>query len=216
MIELYTSNTANCQKLNIAMAELELEYSLHAVDLATKEQKAGWYLKLNPNGRIPALRDPGTGVTIAESGAILLYLAEKSRELMPVDPTRYWLAVQWIMWQMSSIGPLGGELGHFRRDPTRGQYALDRFGKELSRLLQVLETALDGQEYLAGEFSMADIAVWPWLTRYERLGLDLAARPAVRSWYDRIAARPKVQKGWAVLNGDAAIPSPSPSPSPSP
>lgn len=208
MIDLYTWKTSNCQKVNIAICELGLPFVVHAIDISSGAQKSADYLAINPNGKVPAIHDRDTGVTIFESGAILLYLAEKTGKLLPPDPVGRWAAIQWTMWQMSAIGPTGGQLNHFRSDPARGSYALDRFTKEYNRLLDVLEGALGAKDYLAGSYSIADIAVWPWITRFEKMGIDLSARPSLVRWYKAIADRPGSQTGFALLNPDTTIPMP--------
>lgn len=208
MIELYTWKTSNCQKVNIAVCELGLPFVVYPIDISSGVQKAPDYLAINPNGKVPAIHDRETGITLFESGAILLYLAEKTGRLLPGDPADRWAAVQWIMWQMSAIGPVGGQLNHFRADPERGAYALDRFTKEFNRLLDVLEKQLSGSEYLAGGFSVADLAIWPWLTRFEKMGVDLSSQPAIARWYRAIASRPNVQRGFALLNENTTIPMP--------
>lgn len=208
MIELYTWKTSNCQKVNIAICELDLPFVVHPIDISSGAQKTPDYLAINPNGKVPAIHDRETGVTVFESGAILLYLAEKAGRLLPDEPVDRWAAVQWIMWQMSAIGPIGGQLNHFRADPERGAYALDRFTKEFNRLLDVLEAALSERDYLAGSFSVADLAVWPWLTRFEKMGVDLTCRPSIIRWYSAIAGRPNVKRGFTLLNENTTIPMP--------
>lgn len=208
MIDLYTWKTANCQKVNIAVAELGLPIEVHPIDIATGAQKAPDYLALNPNGKVPLIVDRERGITLFESGAILLYLAEVTGRLMPASHARRWTAEQWLFWQMAGLGPASAQVIHFRTDPSRGDYARGRFESELERLLGVLEGVLAESEYLAGEYSMADIAVWPWITRYGRLGVSLEDWPALLRWYRQIATRPAAQEGFALLNDDASIPMP--------
>lgn len=208
MIELYTWKTSNSQKVNIAVCELGVDFTVHPIDINAGAQKTADYLAINPNGKVPAIRDLDTGITLFESGTILLYLAEKAGKLMPEKPRDRWTAVQWIMWQMSSIGPVGGQMNHFRDDPSRGAYALERFSKEFRRLLSVLDGQLARSDYLAGDYSVADISVWPWLSRFPRMGIDLNETPAVARWYTAIAERPAVRAGFQILNEDAEIPIP--------
>jgi GSH-dependent disulfide-bond oxidoreductase len=209
LIDLYTWKTSNCLKVNIAIAELDLPVNLHPVDTSSGAQKSAEYLALNPNGKVPMIVDADAGVTLFESGAILLYLADVTGRLMPRDRPGRWAATQWLIWQMAGIGPVGGQLGHFRQDPARGDYALERFRAEYDRLLNVLEGALGRADYLAGDYSMADIAVWPWLSRYGRHGVDLTRFPNILRWYRAIAERPAVQRGFALLNAGNAIPIPA-------
>jgi GST-like protein len=208
VIDLYTWKTANCQKVNIAVAELGLPVEVHAVDISTGAQKAAEYLALNPNGKVPLIVDRERKTTLFESGAILLYLADITGKLMPAERSQRWTAVQWVFWQMAGLGPNAAQVFHFRSDPSRGDYALRRFEDELARLVGVLETVLSKSEYLAEEYSMADIAVWPWVTRYERLGIPLEDHPVMLRWYREIAARPAVQEGFALLNSGSRIPTP--------
>lgn len=208
MLDLYTWKTANCQKVNIAVCELGLDFALHAIDISAGIQKSEDYLTLNPNGKVPTLYDRDADVTIFESGAILLYLAEKTGKLGAPTPKDRWALLQWVMWQMSSIGPIGGQLTHFQSAPERAPYALDRFRKEFDRLMQVLDGALAGQDYLLAGYSVADISIWPWVSRFEKLGITLGQYPNVLRWYLNISARPQVQRGFALLNSNSRIPIP--------
>ncbi|CAN5293455.1 glutathione S-transferase N-terminal domain-containing protein [soil metagenome] len=194
MIELYTWGTPNGKKVPIFLEEAEVPYDLHRVDISKGEQHAPEYLAKNPNGRIPALVDGDAGVTIFESGAILLYLADKYGKLIPKDAQGRASALAWLMFQMSAIGPMMGQVGYFDREKKRNAGAIERFTVEVKRIFGVLETHLAKTEYLAGEYSIADIASYPWVSAYDFLKLDITPYPHVKAWIDKIAARPAVKK----------------------
>lgn len=204
MITLHTWGTPNGRKISIALEELGLPYEVRPVDITRGEQFDPAFLALNPNNKIPVLVDSdgpgGAPITLIESGAILIYLAEKTGRLLPDDPRARLEALQWLMFQMGSIGPMLGQTHHFLRfAPDVIPYAIERYSKEAARLYGVLDARLAGRDWLAGsEFSIADIATFPWLARHEWQGIDLARYPAVKRWYDAIAARPAVQRGMEV------------------
>jgi GST-like protein len=204
MITLHTWGTPNGRKISIALEELGLPYEVRPVDITRGEQFDPAFLALNPNNKIPVLVDSdgpgGAPITLIESGAILIYLAEKTGRLLPDDPRARLEALQWLMFQMGSIGPMLGQAHHFLRfAPDVIPYAIERYSKEAARLYGVLDARLAGRDWLAGsEFSIADIATFPWLARHEWQGIDLARYPAVKRWYDAIAARPAVQRGMEV------------------
>ncbi len=204
MITLHTWGTPNGRKISIALEELGLPYEVRPVDITRGEQFDPAFLALNPNNKIPVLVDSdgpgGAPITLIESGAILIYLAEKTGRLLPDDPRARLEALQWLMFQMGSIGPMLGQAHHFLRfAPDVIPYAIERYSKEAARLYGVLDARLAGRDWLAGsEFSIADIATFPWLARHEWQGIDLARYPAVKRWYDTIAARPAVQRGMEV------------------
>ena len=200
MIDLYTAATPNGWKASIALEELELPYELHRIDLAAGEQKQDWFLKINPNGRIPAIvdRDEG-GFAVFESGAILVYLAEKTGRLMPADPKGRSRVMQWLMFQMGGVGPMMGQANVFTRYfPEQLPSVIDRYRREGRRLFEVLDRRLAGNEYLAGDYSSADIANWSWVHTYEWPGIDISGLGNLRRWIDAIAARPAVRKGMAT------------------
>ena len=193
MIELYTAATPNGHKISIALEELGLPYEVHALSFDRQEQKAPEFLRINPNGRIPAIVDDGFAVF--ESGAILLYLAEKTGQLLPSDPKGRSLAIQWLMFQMGGVGPMQGQANvFFRYFPEKLQGAIDRYQHETRRLYEVLDRRLGEAEYLAGDYSIADIACWPWINTHERHRIDLAAYPAVNNWFERIRTRPATER----------------------
>ena len=203
MIELYTWSTPNGRKASIMLEELGLAYTAHAINIGKGDQFKPEFIAINPNSKIPAIVDPegpdGKPISLFESGAILIYLAEKSGRLMPVAPRRRYLALQWLMFQMGGVGPIFGQVHHFLRaakEPV--PYAIERYTKETRRLYGVLDGRLEDREYLADEYSIADIATYPWVARYEWHKTQLEDFPHVKRWFDRISARPAVQKGMAV------------------
>ncbi len=204
MITLYTWSTPNGRKVSIALEELALPYEVHPVDITRDEQHRPDFLKLNPNNKIPVLVDTdgpeGQPITLIESGAILLYLAGKTGKLLPNDLRMRLEAIQWLMFQMGSVGPMLGQAHHFLRfAPELIPYAIERYSKEALRIYGVLNTRLKGREWLAGDqYSMADIATFPWIARHDWQGIDLKRFPDVQRWYTTIEARPAVQRGMAV------------------
>jgi GST-like protein len=200
MIDLYTAPTPNGWKVSIALEELGLAYTVRAISLDKLEQKQEWFLALNPNGRIPAIVDRGNGdFAVFESGAILLYLAERTGKLLPADPKGRSVAIQWLMFQMSGIGPMQGQANvFFRYAPEKIQYAIDRYQNETRRLYEVLERRLKDVEYLAGDYSIADIATWPWVSIHSWAGVSLDGLPSVSRWLEAVGKRPAVQRGRAV------------------
>jgi glutathione S-transferase len=200
MIELYTAPTPNGWKASIMLEELGLPYEVRAINLLESVQKEPWYLKINPNGRIPTIvdRDAG-GFAVFESGAILVYLAEKTGKLLPKDGKGRSVALQWLMFQMGGIGPMQGQANvFFRYAPEKIEYAINRYQEETSRLYKVLDTRLAEAEYLAGDYSIADVATWPWVRIHDWAGVSVDGMPHLQRWIDAIAARPAVQKGIEV------------------
>lgn len=198
MIDLYSAATPNGHKISIALEELGLPYTLHPVALSANEQKQPWFLAINPNGRIPAIIDRDNGdFAVFESGAILIYLAEKTGKLLPREPKARSQTLQWLMFQMAGIGPMQGQYHHFRHyAPTRVDYGIRRYQAETARLYGVLNTQLNRCRYLAGnELTIADIATFPWVNLAERGGQDLNQFPALRRWREELATRPAFAKG---------------------
>jgi len=201
MIDLYTAATPNGFKISIALEEMGLEYKVHALDLMSGVQKEPEFLALNPNGRIPAIVDrDNDDLAIFESGAILIYLAEKTGKLMPSDVRGRMDVLQWLMFQMSGVGPMQGQAHVFvRYFPEIIQPAIDRYQNETKRLYTVLNDQLKDRDYLAGSgrgaYSIADIANWSWVRSYEWAGIDIDDLPDLQAWLKRIAARPAAQKG---------------------
>jgi GSH-dependent disulfide-bond oxidoreductase len=209
MIELYTWRTPNGFKISIALEELGLLYEVHPVRIGAGEQFKPAFLAISPNNKIPAIVDtegPGNRrLSVFESGAILMYLAEKTGRLLPKDPAGRTAAIEWVMFQMASIGPMLGQAHHFRAyAPEKIPYAIDRYTNEARRLYGVLDRRLGQVECLAGEYSIADIATYPWLRAPDRQGVELSEYPHVARWRDAVAARPAVVRGLAVPKVDDA------------
>ena len=197
MIDLFTAATPNGHKVSIALEELSLPYTMHVLDLSRMDQKEPWFLAINPNGRIPAIVDRAEGdFAVFESGAILMYLAEKTGRLMPQDTQGRSRVVQWLMFQMGGIGPMMGQANvFFRYFPEKIQPAIDRYQGECKRLFRVLDTHLEQHEYLAGDYSIADIANWAWVRTHRWSGVDTDDLPHLQRWVEAIRARPAVLKG---------------------
>lgn len=199
MIELYTAATPNGWKASIALEELALPYTTHLISLSEREQKQDWFLKINPNGRIPAIVDTETGISVFESGAILIYLAEKTGKLLPAAGAARAEVLGWLMFQMGGVGPMMGQANVFHRyAPEKIPYAIERYQKESRRLLEVLDTRLAGAEYLAGAFSIADIANYSWTHTAYWSGVSTDGLDNLKAWEARMAARPAVQRGLKV------------------
>ncbi|MBO1270949.1 glutathione S-transferase N-terminal domain-containing protein [Shewanella sp. 4t3-1-2LB] len=201
MIELYTAATPNGHKISIALEELGLDYQVHALDLAAKEQKQSAFLKINPNGRIPAIVDhDNDDFAVFESGAILLYLAEKTGQLLPAEAKARSQVIQWLMFQMSGVGPMMGQANVFYRYfPKKIPEAIERYQNEGRRLFEVMDSQLAHSQYLAGnDYSIADIASWPWVNIHEWSGISIDGLPHLQRWLQLIAARPAVQRGLQI------------------
>jgi GST-like protein len=196
MIDLYYWPTPNGRKISIMLEECALEYTTVAVDIGSGDQFDPDFLKISPNNRMPAIVDHDTGTSIFEGGAILLYLAEKAGRLLPTSPAERYDVLQWLFWQAGGLGPIAGQLSHFVsyvKEPV--PYAQERFANEYDRLLAVMDVRLRDREFLAGDYSIADIASFPWLIPYRRLGNDLDRFPNLRRWFDTIKQRPAVRRG---------------------
>ena len=204
MIDLYTWPTPNGRKVSIALEEFGLEYAAHAVNLQKDEQFAPEFLAISPNNKIPAIVDRSNGQAVMESGAILIYLAEKCDQFW--GENRY-DTLQWLMLQMGGIGPMLGQVHYFKKyNSGKSVYAEERFYQEAQRLYGVLDQRLGEAEYLAGEYSIADMATWPWISRFEWQQISLTEYPNVKRWYTQIANRAAVQKGYDVPMFVNAIP----------
>ncbi len=209
MIDLYTWTTPNGRKASIMLEEVGLPYTVHAVNIGEGEQFDPEFLKISPNNKIPAIVDQDNGVTMMQSGAILLYLADKTGKLMPKEGRASWQVMEWLMWQMGDLGPMLGQAHHFLKfNKGKSAYAEERYGKEAKRLYGVLDKRLAEHEFIVDEYSVADIAAWPWISRYEWHGIDIEAFPNVKRWYVAIASRPAVQKGYHVPKKMNEIPMP--------
>jgi GST-like protein len=206
MIDVYTWPTPNGHKVHIMLEEAGLEYQIHGVNIREGEQFKPEFLKISPNNRIPAIVDHdgpnGKPISIFETGAILLYLASKTGKLLPTDLHARWCCTQWLMWQMGGLGPMMGQANHFRRyAKDKIQYAIDRYTNEANRLTNVLDKRLAEARYTAGkEYSISDIACFPWLRGADQRGVNLEDYPNVKRWFDEINARPAVQRGCKVLS----------------
>jgi glutathione S-transferase len=200
MFTLYTSSTPNGYKASIMLEELGVPYKVHPISLSKLEQKEPWFLDINPNGRIPALVDhDADDFAVFESGAILVYLAEKFGKLLPDDAKGRSIAMQWLMFQMGGVGPMQGQANvFFRYAPETIPYAIERYQKETRRLYEVLERRLQEADYLAGEYSIADIAMWPWVSVYAWAGVSVDGLDALQAWLERVGAREGVQRGMTI------------------
>jgi len=198
MIELFSAATPNGWKVSIALEEMGLPYTLRTLALSKLEQKEEWFLKINPNGRIPAIIDHDNGdFAVFESGAILIYLAEKSGKLLPSEPKARSRVLQWLMFQMGGVGPMMGQANvFFRYAPEKIPYAIDRYQREVRRLFEVMERQLAANEYIAGsDYSIADIALWSWIAGYGWSGVSVDGLPQLKRWMDLVGERPAAQKG---------------------
>jgi GSH-dependent disulfide-bond oxidoreductase len=202
MIKLYSWKTPNGRKVSVMLEEIGLPYEVHAVDLGKRQQFTPEYLAINPNNKIPSIIDTdgpgGKPLTLFESGAILMYLAEKTGKFWPQDMRKRYEVIQWLMFQMGGVGPMFGQANYFFRLEEKVPYAIDRFHKEALRLYRVLEQELSKKEFLAGEYSIADIATYPWVGRHDIHQVKLEDFPNVKRWFDTISARPAAQKGMEI------------------
>jgi len=205
MIDLYTWGTPNGRKISVMLEELGLAYDTHPVDIAKGQQHEPQFLKISPNNRIPAIVDSdgpgGKPISVFESGAILIYLAEKTKsKLLPADPRKRWATLEWLMWQMGGVGPMFGQAHHFLYQPKEDvPYGKKRYHDETKRLYKVMNARLGECKYLAGDdYSIADIATYPWVHRHKRHQVDLGDYPNVKRWFDGISKRPAVEKGMRV------------------
>jgi len=210
VIDFYTWTTPNGRKISIALEELGLPYNVIPIDIGEDEQFAPEFLKIAPNNKIPAIVDHDNGLSLMESGAILLYLAEKTGKLLPKELARRYRVIEWLMWQMGGPGPFLGQVHHFvKYNPGKAPYAEERFLKEARRLYGVLDRRLEGREFVADDYSIADIAIWPWISRFEWQTMNLNEFPNVKRWYVTIAKRPAVQRGYHVPKRVTEIPMPA-------
>ncbi len=207
MIDLYTWSTPNGRKVSIALEEMGLKYKVHPVDIGKDEQFEPAFLEISPNNKIPAIVDQDTGTRMMESGAILMYLARKSGKFLPKEGSKeYWQCMEWLMWQMGGIGPMSGQAGHFIAfNPGKSEYAERRYREEVERLYDVFDQHLEAHDYAAGEYSIADMAIWPWVTAAIRFGIDLNEYKNLKRWYVAIAGRSAVERGFNIPNA-AEIP----------
>ncbi len=201
MIDLYSFTTPNGRKASIMLEEVGLPYNVHKIDITKNDQFAPEFVAINPNSKIPAIIDQETGITVFESGAILIYLAEKTEKLLPSDQKGRFQVMEWLMLQMGSVGPMFGQLNHFKKyAPEKIPYAIERYEKETLRLYGVLDKQLTDKEFICGEYSIADIATYPWVAIYDFQGLTLDNHPHLKRWVETMQNRPAVQKGMQVPN----------------
>jgi GSH-dependent disulfide-bond oxidoreductase len=204
MIDVYFWPTPNGHKVTVALEELELPYNVIPINIGKGDQFKSEFLKISPNNKMPAIVDSdgpgGKPISIFESGTILIYLAEKTGRLMPTDARGRYKVLEWLMFQMASVGPMLGQVHHFRRyAPEQIQYAIDRYTNEAKRIYGVIDKRVGDVLYLAGEYSIADIATYPWLRPHKLQGQNLEDFPNLKRWYEAIEARPAVRKGMAVM-----------------
>ncbi len=212
MIDFYTWTTPNGRKVAILLEELGINYTVHPIDISQDEQFAPDFLKIAPNNRIPAIVDQETGQSLMETGAIMLYLADKYGRFQ-CEGAHYWRMIEWLMWQMGGLGPMLGQVHHFvKYNRGKSEYGEQRYSQEGHRLYGVLNRRLEGRHFIAGEgqgeYTIADMACWPWVSRFEWQEVDLNLYPNVRDWYVRIAERPAVQKGYNVPKFTTDVPMP--------
>ena len=198
-IDLYTWNTPNGRKVSIMLEEVGLPYSVFPIDITKGDQLQPDFLFLSPNNKIPAIVDHDTGIHLMESGAILMYLANKTGKLLSPIGEKYWEQMEWLMLQMGSIGPMLGQSHHFIKfNPGKSPYAEERYSKENARLYQVLENRLKDREFICNEYSIVDIATWPWISRFDFQQMKLSDYPNLKRWYLNVASRPAVRRGYGV------------------
>ena len=207
MIDFYTWTTPNGRKVSILLEELGVDYEVHSINITQGDQNSPAFLKISPNNKIPAIIDRDNGMSLMESGAILIYLAEKYGKFLPKDSIERAEVNEWLMWQMGGFGPILGQAHHFLHfNPGKSDYAEARFRSEVARLYGVLDRRLEGRDYICDDYSIADMACWPWVSRYEWQQVNLADYPNVRSWYQRLLARDAVQKGYHIPKHMGEIP----------
>ena len=209
MIELYTWTTPNGRKVSIALEEMGLPYEVHAIDIGAGDQRAPAFLEISPNNKIPAIVDRDEGVSLMESGAILIHLAERTGTLMPQSGTARLKVLEWLMWQMGGFGPMLGQAhAYLHFNPGKAPFAEERLRLEVARLYGVLDAQLGREGFVAGDYSIADIAIWPWVSRFEWQEVSLDDFPEVRRWYVDLAGHKAVRKGYHVPRFVSEIPMP--------
>ncbi len=209
MIDLYTWATPNGRKVSIALEEMGLDFKVIPIDIGKDEQFSAEFLAISPNNKIPAIRDHDTGLALMESGAILMYLAEKTGQFWPQDFEGKWRTVEWLMWQMGGPGPFLGQVHHFVKfNPGVSEYAEQRYLNEGKRLYGVLDRRLADHAFVAGDYTIADMAIFPWIARFDYQTIDLNDYPNVKRWYLAMAERPAVQRGYNVPRSDQKLPMP--------
>ncbi|MEO1204808.1 MAG: glutathione binding-like protein [Pseudomonadota bacterium] len=210
MVDLYTWSTPNGRKVSILLEELGVDYAVHPINIGKDEQFGEAFLKISPNNKIPAILDRENGLSLFESGAIMIYMADKTKMLLPESGLERYRVLQWLMWQMGGFGPMLGQAHHFLHyNPGKAEYAETRYATEAKRLYGVLDRQLAEHRFVAGDaYSLADIAIWPWAAGFKMQRVDLSAFPSVQRWYEMVASRPGVQAGYQVPNPGQDIPVP--------
>jgi GST-like protein len=207
MIDLYTWATPNGRKVSILLEELGVDYTVFPVNIGAGEQHKPAFLENSPNNKIPAIVDHENGMRLMESGAILIYLSDKYKQFFANDLLERSRITEWVMWQMGGLGPMLGQVHHFTHfNPGKSTYAEERFQAEAARLYKVLDSRLSGQKFICNTYSIADIACWPWVSRYDWQQTDLRNFPNVRGWYQRILERDAVQRGYHIPENMGSIP----------
>ena len=207
MIDLYTWATPNGRKVSILLEELGVDYTVFPVNIGAGEQHKPAFLEISVNNKIPAIVDHENGMRLMESGAILIYLSDKYEKFFANDVLERSQITEWVMWQMGGLGPMLGQVHHFTHfNPGKSTYAEERFQAEAARLYKVLDSRLSGRKFICDNYSIADIACWPWVSRYERQQIDLRNFPNVRGWYQRILEREAVQRGYHIPENMGPIP----------
>lgn len=210
MIDFYTWSTPNGRKVSIMLEEVGLEYRVFPIDIGKGDQFDADFLKISPNNKIPAIVDHDNNMTLMESGAILMYLAKRTGQFMPQSGEGYWKTLEWLMFQMGGVGPMLGQTHHFAKfNPDKSEYAKERYLQENKRIYKVLDTRLADRSYLADDYSIADIATWPWISRFEWQTMNMNDYPNLKRWYLEIASRPAVQAGYKVPDKTQSIPLPN-------
>ncbi|WP_310621229.1 glutathione S-transferase family protein [Flexibacterium corallicola] len=199
MIDFYTWSTPNGLKVSILLEELGVPYKVHPINLEKNEKLHSKFLQATPFKKVPAIFDNETGVGLFESGAILLYLADKNKKFLPSELTGYWQTVQWLMWQMAGLGPIAGQAHHFVKiKPDKSQYATNHYVAAVKNLYGILDRHMENKDYINEEYTIADISCWPWVSRFEWQNVDLKNFPNVRRWYNHMATRPAVQRAYQI------------------
>lgn len=211
MLDFYTWYTPNGRKVSLMLEEIGLEYNTIPINIGKEEQFAPDFLKIAPNNRIPAIVDhDNNDFSLMETGAIMMYLAEKTGQFLETtDRDKYWRTIEWLMWQMGGVGPMFGQVHHFTKyNPGKAPYAQERYEKEARRLYGVLDRRLEGREFIVDDYSIADMAVWPWTARFNWQEIDLNDFPNVRRWYMTILERPAAKRAWNIPENDQPLPIP--------
>lgn len=199
MIELYAASTPNGRKATVMLEETGLTYRLNKLELSAGDQHRPEFRRINPSGKIPVIVDTDTGLTITESGTVLIYLAEKAGALLPRKIEQRMKVLEWLFFQVGNFGPMAGQYEHFRNHKPRDDYALDRYHDQVRRQLELMDAALKGRTFIAGDYSISDIALLPWVRAVQKWGIQLDPYTHLREWYQRLLDRPAVMRGFEVL-----------------